>query len=41
MAKNLTNNQLLLKTCISQEFSESSVYTNESTFFEYFASAQV
>lgn len=41
MSKNLTNNQLLLKTCISQEFSDSEIYGDESSFFEFFASSQV
>ena len=37
MAKELTNNQLLLKECIRQEFSDSPIYTEEATFFEFFA----
>ncbi len=41
MSKLLSNNQMLLKTCIEQEFSESSNYTDESSFFEFFASLQV
>ncbi len=38
---NLSNTQILLKECITQEFSDSSLFTNESDFFEFFASAQV
>lgn len=41
MAKNLTNNQMLLKTCVAQEFSESTTYTEESAYFEYFSSSQI
>ncbi len=41
MAKELTNNQLLLKECIRQEFSDSPIYTEESTFFEFFSASQV
>lgn len=41
MAKYVTNNQMLLKTCIEQEFSESPTYTEESAFFEYFSASQI
>lgn len=41
MAKVYTNNQILLKECISQEFQESSLFSDESSFFEYFACSQV
>lgn len=41
MAKELTNNQLLLRECIKQDFVESSGYANESSFFEHFATSQV
>lgn len=41
MAKVHTNNQILLKECISQEFQESSLFSDESSFFEYFACSQV
>ena len=41
MSKTLSNNQMLLKTCIDQEFSESTNYTDESSFFEFFAASQV
>lgn len=41
MAKSLTNNQILLKTCIAQEFSDSTTYANESDYFEYFSASQI
>lgn len=41
MAKNMTNNQVLLKECIKQEFSEAIIYSNEGVYFEHFAAAQV
>lgn len=41
MAKVYTNNQLLLKECISQEFQETELFTEESSYFEYFACSQV
>ncbi len=41
MSKILSNNQMLLQTCIGQEFSESTTYTERSSFFEFFASSQV
>ena len=41
MAKNLTNNQLLLKECITQDYKESNTYTDLSSFFEFFAASQV
>lgn len=41
MAKVYTNNQLLLKECISQEFQESSLFSDENSYFEYFACSQV
>ena len=41
MTKSLTNNQMLMKECIKQEFDESTAYSDESTFFEYFSSAQI
>lgn len=41
MAKVYTNNQILLKECISQEFQESSLFSDERSFFEYFACSQV
>jgi len=41
MAKLLSNNQTLIKTCISQDFSESTTYTDESSFFEFFSASQV
>lgn len=41
MAKNLSNNQLLLKECITQEYAENELYDDASTYFEFFASSQV
>lgn len=41
MAKNMTNNQVLLKECIKQEFLEAAIYSNESVYFEHFAASQV
>ncbi|MDE6017109.1 MAG: AIPR family protein, partial [Acetatifactor sp.] len=41
MAKRLTNNQLLLKECIQQEYEESDLYESKDTYFEYFASSQI
>lgn len=41
MAKYITNNQMLLKTCVEQEFNESTIYTEESAFFEYFSASQI
>ena len=41
MAKVYTNNQLLLKECISQEFKETGLFSDESSYFEYFACSQV
>ncbi|MCT7767720.1 MAG: AIPR family protein [Lactobacillus iners] len=41
MATQLTNNQILLKECIKQEFDESSGYNDLSTYFEHFAASQV
>lgn len=38
---NLTNNQLLLKECINQDFSETNSYSDISTYFEFFAASQV
>ena len=39
--KTMSNNQLLLKECIKQEFEESTVYSSENDFFEFFAASQV
>lgn len=41
MSKTLTNNQMLLKTCINQEFLDSSVYSAENDYFEFFSAVQV
>lgn len=34
--KVLSNNQMLLKTCVEQEFSETTTYTNTNDYFEFF-----
>ena len=41
MATKLTNNQILLKECLEQEFKESSGYSDINTYFEHFAASQV
>ncbi|MBE5958715.1 MAG: abortive phage resistance protein [Lachnospiraceae bacterium] len=41
MAKNLSNNQTLLKEIIRQDFEESEIYDDENSFFEFFAASQV
>lgn len=41
MPTNLTNNQMLLKTCVNQEYSESSTYNSENDYFEFFSAVQV
>ena len=41
MAKNLSNNQLLMKECVHQEFVDFGLYEEESTYFEFFAASQV
>lgn len=41
MGTELTNNQILLKQCVADEFSESDSYPDEATFFEFFAASQV
>lgn len=41
MAKNLSNNQLLLKEIITREFDANGLYAEESSFFEFFAASQV
>lgn len=41
MAKEYSNNQLLLKECITQEFSEAIGYVDENTYFEHFAASEV
>ncbi len=40
-SNNLSNNQLLLKECISQDFSESNSHSDISDYFEFFAASQV
>ena len=37
----LTNNQLLLKECIKQEYEESAGYSDINNYFEHFAASQV
>lgn len=37
----MTNNQILLKECIRQEFQENNSFANENEFFEFFAASQV
>ncbi len=41
MVKNLNNNQLLINEIIRQEYGENKNYSDEDTFFEYFAAQQV
>lgn len=41
MSEQLTNNQLLLKECIKQEFEENGSFTSQNDYFEYFAASQV
>ena len=37
----LTNNQILLRECIKQEFDDSTGYADISTFFEHFAISEL
>lgn len=41
MAKNLSNVQTILKEIIKQEFDENDMYTDPSSFFEFFSASQV
>lgn len=41
MPKNLTNNQLLLKEIIQQEYKENGIYEKQDDFFEFFTTSQV
>ncbi len=41
MSQNLTNNQILLKECIKQEFADSAGYKDINSYFEHFAALQV
>lgn len=41
MAKNLSNNQLLMKECVHQEFLDFGLYEDENSYFEFFAASQV
>lgn len=37
----MTNNQILLKECVRQEFQENGSFANENDFFEFFAASQL
>lgn len=39
--KQLTNNQILIRECVAQEYEESASYENEAAYFEYFSASQV
>lgn len=39
--KNLTNNQLLLKEIISQEYEDNNQFASLDTFFELFSAGQI
>lgn len=41
MASQLTNNQLLLKECIKQEYEDATGYSDMNNYFEHFAVSQV
>ena len=41
MAEQLTNNQVLLKECINQEFAENGGYNSVNDYFEFFAASQI
>lgn len=41
MASQLTNNQLLLKECIKQEYEDATGYSDMNNYFEHFAASQV
>ena len=41
MASQLTNNQLLLKECIKQEYEDAVGYSDANNYFEHFAAAQI
>ena len=41
MAKKLSNNQILLKEIVEQEFVENEIYESKDDFFEFFAASQV
>ena len=41
MPEQLTNNQVLLKECIKQDFDENSEYASVNDYFEFFASSQI
>lgn len=39
--KQLSNNQILIRECVAQEYEESASYENEASYFEYFSASQV
>ena len=39
MAKKLSNNQLLMKECVHQEFLDFGLYDDENSYFEFFAAS--
>lgn len=39
--KQLSNNQILIRECVAQEYEESASYENEAAYFEYFSASQV
>lgn len=39
--KQMTNNQILIRECVAQEFSEAQNYSDEANFFEFFAASQM
>lgn len=39
--KQMTNSQILLKECVSQEYAEASSFDCEASYFEFFASSQI
>lgn len=41
MAKQLTNNQTLIKTIVSQQFQDAQLFPEESTFFEFFCAREL
>ena len=39
--KALTNNQSLIRTCVLQELEESTNYSDQSSYFEFFSAEQI
>lgn len=39
--KQLSNNQILIRECVAQEYEESASYENEASYFDYFSASQV